>query len=55
MSDEVRRLTLRRAGELEIQRAAVEGGMHTLYEDGIRKALKGGTSLEEVLRVTGET
>jgi general secretion pathway protein E len=55
MSDEVRRLTLRRAGEVEIQRAAVEGGMHTLYEDGIRKALKGGTSLEEVLRVTRET
>jgi general secretion pathway protein E len=55
MSDEVRRLTLRRAGEQEIQRAAVEGGMHTLYEDGIRKALKGGTSLEEVLRVTRET
>jgi general secretion pathway protein E len=55
MSDEVRRMTLRRAGELEIQHAAVEAGMHTLYEDGIRKALKGSTSLEEVLRVTRDT
>ena len=49
------RLTLRRAGELEIQSAAVETGMHTLYEDGIRKALNGSTSLEEVLRVTRDT
>jgi general secretion pathway protein E len=55
MSDEVRRLTLRRAEAMEIQRAAVAVGMHTLYEDGSRKALKGSTSLEEVLRVTTDT
>jgi general secretion pathway protein E len=55
MSDEVRRLTLRRAEAIEIQRAAVAVGMPTLYEDGIRKALKGSTSIEEVLRVTTDT
>jgi type IV pilus assembly protein PilB len=27
-------------------------GMHTLFEDGMIKALKGQTTLEEVLRIT---
>ncbi len=52
MSDDVRRLILRRAQERDIHHAAVAAGMQTLYEDGIRKALSGSTSLEEVLRVT---
>jgi general secretion pathway protein E len=52
MSDAVRRMILRRADSGEIQRAAVDAGMRTLYEDGIRKAARGQTSLEEVLRVT---
>jgi general secretion pathway protein E len=29
--------------------------MYTLYEDGLLKALKGVTTLEEVLRVAEET
>jgi type IV pilus assembly protein PilB len=38
----------------EIFAAAVEGGMTTMREDGIRLALAGVTSLAEVRRVTGE-
>jgi general secretion pathway protein E len=54
MTDEVRRLALRRADAQDIQKIAVNAGMRTLYEDGVRKALQGVTSLEEVLRATRE-
>jgi len=52
MTDEVRRLVLRRAEAFELHRAAVAAGMRSMYDDGIRKASQGLTSLEEVLRVT---
>jgi general secretion pathway protein E len=52
MSDAIRRLVLGRAEAREIQRAAVEEGMRTMYQDGLLKALDGTTTLEEVLRVT---
>ena len=52
MSDAIRRLVLRRAEAGEIHRAAAAQGMHSMYEDGVRKALLGITSLDEVLRVT---
>jgi general secretion pathway protein E len=55
VSDEVRRLILARAEAQEIHRAAVQEGMRTMYEDGIRKALLGMTTLDEVLRVTRDT
>ena len=35
-----------------LQQLAVQSGMHTLYEDGLRKVAAGVTSLDEVLRVT---
>jgi general secretion pathway protein E len=54
MSDEIRKLVLRREDAGAIQRAAIEGGMRTLYEDGMMKVVRGQTSLEEVLRVTRE-
>ncbi|MBK8175509.1 MAG: type II secretion system ATPase GspE [Rhodospirillales bacterium] len=54
MTDEIRRIILRREDAGAIQRAAIEGGMRTLYEDGMRKVVRGVTSLEEVLRVTRE-
>jgi type II secretory ATPase GspE/PulE/Tfp pilus assembly ATPase PilB-like protein len=38
----------------EIFAAAVQGGMTTMRQDGIRLALAGVTSLAEVRRVTGE-
>ncbi len=42
----------RRASEQEIESAAIEGGMTTLHQAGLSKALSGETTLEEVLRVT---
>jgi general secretion pathway protein E len=52
MSDSVRRLVLAHAETREIQRVAIEEGMRTMYQDGLRKVLEGTTSLSEVLRVT---
>ncbi|HEY6433620.1 MAG TPA: type II secretion system ATPase GspE [Acetobacteraceae bacterium] len=52
VSDAIRRLVLEHAEGREIQRVAVEEGMRTMYTDGLLKALKGTTTLEEVLRVT---
>ena len=45
---------LDRAEALEIQRAAVAEGMRTMFADGLRKALAGVTTLDEVVRVTRE-
>ncbi len=52
MTDPIRRLVLEHAEANELQQAAVEEGMRTMYADGIAKALAGETTLEEVLRVT---
>ena len=52
LSEPVRRLILKRVTVQEIQAAAAAEGMHAMYEDGMRKALAGLTSGEEVLRVT---
>jgi type IV pilus assembly protein PilB len=49
----VRRLIETATAE-EIYATAVESGMRTLQQDGIRLALAGHTSLEEVIRVAGE-
>jgi len=55
MTDTLRRLVMQRVGEGELERAARDAGMRTMYEDGIIKALAGVTTLEEVLRVTQES
>ena len=52
VNDEIRRLILRRPEAKELQRAALSAGMVSMYEDGMRKALGGDTTIEEVLRVT---
>ena len=52
MDDEVRRAVMRHAGMDEIETLARQAGMVTMYEDGIAKALRGETTIEEVLRVT---
>jgi general secretion pathway protein E len=54
VSDTIRRLVLRHAESNELQRAAVEESMRTMYEDGMMKALAGETTIEEVLKVTRE-
>jgi general secretion pathway protein E len=55
MSDALRRLIMTHAEAGEIHRLAIEEGMHTMYDDGLVKALQGSTTLEEVLRVTTES
>lgn len=52
MNDELRRAVMRHAGMGEIEQIARQHGMRTMYEDGIAKALRGETTIEEVLRVT---
>ena len=52
VNDAIRRLILQRAESMDLHRAAVEGGMRTMYDDGMQKALSGLTTVEEVLRVT---
>jgi general secretion pathway protein E len=54
MDDELRRAVMRRAGMGELEQLARQRGMRTMYEDGLAKALRGETTLEEVLRVTEE-
>jgi general secretion pathway protein E len=55
MSDRIRQAVLGHATAGEIHRLAAEEGMHTMYEDGLRKAVAGLTTIEEVLRVAEET
>jgi general secretion pathway protein E len=44
------RLILSRAGHADIQRAACESGMQTMYENGLHHVIAGTTSLSEILR-----
>jgi len=52
MTSKVRELAFQGATTLEIRKAAVKGGMTTLYEDGLNKTMQGITTLEEVFRVS---
>ena len=54
MTDHIRSLAMRHATSNEIQQAAVAEGMLTMYEHGMRKAINGLTTIEEVLRATRE-
>ncbi|MBM3463769.1 MAG: type II secretion system protein GspE, partial [Armatimonadetes bacterium] len=51
ISDRVRGLILQRASTTEIRQSAMEEGMKTMQDDGLRKVLDGITSIEECLRV----
>jgi type IV pilus assembly protein PilB len=52
VSEQIEHLALARAPASEIRRAAIGEGMVTLRDDGLRKAARGDTTLEEVIRVT---
>ncbi len=54
VNDEVRELIMNRANANQIKELAVKNGMTTMLQDGIQKALKGITSLEEVIRIIHE-
>ncbi len=52
MNEEVSAFAARKASHEELERAAMDGGMKTLWGDGIEKVLAGETSVEELARVT---
>jgi type IV pilus assembly protein PilB len=51
ISEEIERLTVERASSDAIRAVAIEQGMVTLREDGLDKAIRGLTSIEEIARV----
>jgi len=52
MSEGIRDLVTQRAPTLEIRRKAIEQGMRTLRDDGMRAIFDGNTSVEEVIKYT---
>jgi general secretion pathway protein E len=55
VDDQMRDMIVGRHGAHLIKQAAVEKGMATLRQDGLRRALAGTTTLEEVYRVTQDS
>jgi type II secretory ATPase GspE/PulE/Tfp pilus assembly ATPase PilB-like protein len=55
VDDKIRDLVIQRRGAHIIKQAALREGMTTLREDGLRKALAGVTTPEEVYRVTQDS
>ncbi len=51
ISDRIRGLILQRSSTAEIKQCAMEEGMKTMPDDGLRKVLDGVTTIEECLRV----
>ena len=52
MTTQIREMTFKGESTENIRRTARRQGMRTLFEDGIVKAIKGLTTLDEVLRIT---
>jgi type IV pilus assembly protein PilB len=51
VTEDIERLTVERASSDQIRAVAIEQGMYTLRDDGLEKAIRGSTSLEEIARV----
>lgn len=54
MNDAIRKMVMEHKESGLIQEEAVRGGMMSIYQDGLAKAVKGLTTLDEVLRVATE-
>jgi type IV pilus assembly protein PilB len=54
ITEEVSDLILKRASDTELKKAAIAQNMLTMLEDGFIKALKGVTTIEEILRAARE-
>jgi len=52
ITEEIEHLAIGRAPASEIRKVALGDGMVTLRDDGLRKAARGDTTLDEVIRVT---
>lgn len=53
VNETIRQLTLQRAEAQRILQEALQGGMVTMQEDALQKALAGVTSLQEVISKVG--
>jgi len=53
VNDEIKELIYSGASVMAIKDVAIKSGMRTLRDDGIRKAINGITTFQEVVRVTG--
>ena len=51
VNDRIRELIMEKASAEKIKQAAVADGMISLKEDGVLKALKGLTTIDEVMRI----
>ncbi len=54
MTDVIKQMVLQHNDAGKIARVATEDGMYTMLDDGLRKAVTGETTIEEVRRVTQE-
>ena len=54
MTNPIKQLILKHSDAGEIARSAAQDGMYSMLEDGLRKAVSGETTIEEVKRVTQE-
>ncbi len=54
MDESIRNLIIQKSSAKEIKSQAMKRGMITMREDGVRKAEKGLTTIEEVLKATAE-
>jgi type II secretory ATPase GspE/PulE/Tfp pilus assembly ATPase PilB-like protein len=52
MTEDLASLASSKASREEIERAAMDTGMRTLWDDGLAKVASGLTSIEELARVT---
>ena len=50
INSKIRELIFKNVSSTEIRKVAITQGMSTLYVDGIRKVMKGVTTMEEVYR-----
>jgi general secretion pathway protein E len=55
IDDDIKELIIERSGSHVIKDAAVAKGMSTLRRDGLRKALAGETTIDEIQRVTQDS
>lgn len=53
IDDDLKHIMLETEDSTRIKAVALKNGMVTLRMDGVEKVLKGMTTIEEVLRVTG--
>ena len=52
ITNDIRKMIMTHADSIEIKEKAMANGMTTLQQDGLQKAIKGITTVEEVLRVS---